>query len=57
MAAGENMKRIRTQMSKIRHERRWPEELPADPRDPDVVRAKALARARPSGSSRTSGAH
>ena len=40
------MKRIRTSTPKIRRERRWPEDLPADPRDPDVVRAKALARAR-----------
>ena len=48
------MKRIRTSMPRIRHERRWPEDLPADPRDPDVVRAKALARARPAGSPRTS---
>jgi len=40
------MKRIRTVAPVIRRERRWPEDLPADPRDPDVVRAKALARAR-----------
>jgi len=38
------MKRIRTSMARIRRERRWPEDLPDDPRDPDVVRAKALAR-------------
>jgi len=43
------MKRIRTSTPKIRRERRWPEDLPADPRDPDVVRAKALARARLAG--------
>jgi hypothetical protein len=43
------MKRIRASAPRIRRERRWPEELPADPRDPDVVRAKALARARPVG--------
>jgi hypothetical protein len=53
MATGENMKRIRISMPRIRDERRWPEDPPADPRDPDVVRAKALARARPTGSSRT----
>lgn len=47
------MKRIRTSMPRVRHERRWAEDPPADPRDPDVVRAKALARARPTGSSRT----
>jgi hypothetical protein len=40
------MKRIRTVAPRIRRERRWPEDLPADPRDPDVVRAKALERAR-----------
>ena len=38
------MKRIRASAPRIRRERRWPEDLPADPRDPDVVRAKALAR-------------
>jgi len=38
------MKRIRTSVPRIRRERRWPEDLPDDPRDPDVVRAKALAR-------------
>jgi len=38
------MKRIRTSRPRIRRERSWPEDLPADPRDPDVVRAKALAR-------------
>ena len=40
------MKRIRTVAPRARRERRWPEDLPADPRDPDVVRAHALARAR-----------
>jgi hypothetical protein len=40
------MKRILAGRPKIRRERHWPEDLPADPRDPDVVRAKALARAR-----------
>ena len=44
VVAGEQMKRIRTSMARIRRERRWPEDLPDDPRDPDVVRAKALAR-------------
>jgi len=29
----------------VRRERPWPEVLPPDPRDPDVVRAPALARA------------
>jgi hypothetical protein len=40
------MKRIRTGRPRIRRERPWAEDLPADPRDPDVVRAKVLARAR-----------
>jgi len=40
------MKRICISRSGIRRERPRPEDLPADPRDPDVVRAKALARAR-----------
>jgi hypothetical protein len=44
MAAGEEMKRIRSSVPRIRRERRWPEDLPDDPRHPDVVRAKALAR-------------
>ena len=48
------MKRIRVSAPRIRRERRWPEELPAGPRDPDVVRAKALARARTAGSSQAS---
>jgi hypothetical protein len=47
------MKRILTSRTRIRRERPWTEDLPADPRDPDVVRAKALARARQTGSSRT----
>ena len=40
------MKQIRTSRPRIRRERLWPEDLPTDPRDPDVVRVKALARAR-----------
>jgi hypothetical protein len=39
------MKRIRVQRPRARRERDWGEALPPDPRDPDVVRAKALARA------------
>ena len=54
MAGGEDMKRIRTSTPRIRRERRWQEDLPADPRDPDVVRAKALARAQSADSSRAS---
>jgi hypothetical protein len=37
------MKRIRTSRPRTRREHSWPEDLPADPRDPDVVQAKALA--------------
>jgi hypothetical protein len=40
------VKRIRIDKPRIRHECPRPEDLPADPRDPDVVRAKALARSR-----------
>jgi hypothetical protein len=46
------MRRIRAGRLRIRPERAWTEDLPADPRDPDVVRAKALTRARWTGSSR-----
>jgi hypothetical protein len=50
------MKRIRVGRPRIRRERAWTEDPPADPRDPDVVRARALARARAqlTGSSRAS---
>jgi hypothetical protein len=48
------MRRIRVDRPRIRRERAWTEDLSADPRDPDVVRAKALARARRTGSSRAS---
>jgi len=51
------MKRILAVAPKSRRERPWLEDLPADPRDPDVVRAKALARARQAGSSRAGRAH
>ena len=40
------MKRIRIDKPRIRHERPGTDDLPDNPRDPDVVRAKALARAR-----------
>ena len=40
------MKRIRAGRPGIRRKRVWTEDVPADPRDPDVVRAKALTRAR-----------
>jgi hypothetical protein len=46
------MKRIRIDKRRIRRERSWPEDMPIDPRDPDVVRAKALARARSEGQAR-----
>jgi hypothetical protein len=39
------VKRIRIQTPRTRRDRDWGEALPPDPRDPDVVRAKALARA------------
>jgi len=37
------MKRIRTSAPRIRREHRWPEDLPADPRDPDVAGADIIA--------------
>jgi MMPL family len=40
-----NVQQIRIHRPRARHERPWQEALPPDPRDPDVVRAKALARA------------
>ncbi len=39
------MKRVRIHRPGRQREPSWRQELPADPRDPDVVRAKALARA------------
>jgi hypothetical protein len=39
------MKLIRIQRPKGRRERPWLDVFPPDPRDPDVVRAKALGRA------------
>jgi hypothetical protein len=54
MAAGQVMKRIRAGRPGIRRKRAWTEEMSAGPRDPDVVRAKALTRARRTGSSRAS---
>ena len=38
------VKQTRIQRPRARRERPWREALPPDPRDPDVVRAKALAR-------------
>jgi hypothetical protein len=38
------MKRIRIERRRARPERPWREPLSPDPRDPDIVRAKALAR-------------
>jgi hypothetical protein len=38
------MNRIRIGRRRIRSERLWLEVLAPDPRDPDIVRAKALAR-------------
>lgn len=48
------MKRIRAGRPGIRRKRVWTDEMPTDPRDPDVVRAKALTRAQRTGSSRAS---
>ena len=48
------MKRIRADKPRIWRERAWTQDPPANPRDPDVVRAKARARARPADSSRAS---
>jgi hypothetical protein len=39
------MQRIRIHRPRVWRECPWHEALPPDPRDPDVVRAKALARA------------
>jgi hypothetical protein len=39
------VRQIRIRRPEVRHERPWPEVLPPGPRDPDVVGAKALARA------------
>ena len=42
------MKSIRIQRPRARRERDWGEALPPDPRDPDVIRAKALGPRRQS---------
>jgi len=39
------VKRIRIYKPRMAREHPWHEVLPADPRDPEIVRAKALARA------------
>jgi hypothetical protein len=39
------VERTRIHRPRVRRERPRPEVLPPDPQDPDVVRAKALARA------------
>ncbi len=41
------MKRIRIQKPWIQGSRPWLEVLPLDPRDPDIVRTKALAVVHP----------
>ena len=38
------MKRTRIARRRVRSERPWLEALSVDPRDPDIVRAKAIAR-------------
>ena len=40
------MKRIRIDKARIRPERPGTDDLPDDPRDPHVIRAKALTRTR-----------
>ena len=47
------VKRIRIDRPRVRRDSHWHEVLPPDPRDPDVVRAKALARSQLTGSSRS----
>jgi len=47
------VQQIRIHRPRVRRERPWHEALPPDPRDPDVVRAKALARAGDRASGRT----
>ena len=44
------VQRIRIDRPRTRREHLWLEDLPADPRDPDVIRAKALSRAQLTGS-------
>jgi hypothetical protein len=39
------VQRIRIDRPRTRREHLWLEDLPADPRDPDVIRAKAPSRA------------
>lgn len=38
------MKQVRAKKPRSRREHPWDEALPADPRDPDITRAKELAR-------------
>jgi hypothetical protein len=38
------MKQVHAKKSGSRRDHRWDEALPADPRDPDIIRAKELAR-------------
>ena len=52
-ATGQDMKRIRISRPRTRRERPWADDLPADPRDPDIVRAKAQAAHKQTGSSRS----
>jgi len=43
------MKRIRVERRRAPSKRPWLEALPPDPRDPDIVRVKALAQTARSG--------
>jgi len=47
------VQQIRIHRPNVQRERPWQEVLPPDPRDPDVVRAKALARTGDRASRRT----
>jgi hypothetical protein len=38
------MKQVRVKKSRSPREHPWDEALPADPRDPDILRAKGLVR-------------
>lgn len=49
------MNRIRIDRLRVRRERPWLEVLPIEPPDPNVARAKALARAQQAGISSSSG--
>jgi hypothetical protein len=49
------MKRIHSEQPKVRRERSWLEVLALNPRDPDIVRAKAIDRSATASHAATSG--